>query len=397
MDVTAQLTEPVCVLGAHRSGTSVTTKMLESLGIWLGPERELISEHREHDGIVAINDWLLHEAGGTWQSPPRPRDLAAVLEHPPVDIVDEARDILGQLSAVDTWGWKDPRTSLTWLFWRRLVSAPRLIFCIRDPVGVAGSLRRRDKFPLAKGLWLWSCYVRGVLAIHDLPGHLRVVVPMTQLLGRAEEVVTGLCSALDLDASDEMRGRAVEQVNPGRVAHRPADGEPAMAGGHEWELASDVYERLCDERSLVALSGVVPTLDRIDERLRPRFEESWEERAERAVDEILGAVPPGAVVAVVDDAALRLPDRRDGRRLRPFGPPSVGAVGPPADGAQAVVWLDAMIRGDVTHLAVPWVGSWWLDHYDAFATTLAERADEVWRSERVLVFALPSPRGCESM
>jgi hypothetical protein len=80
--------------------------------------------------------------------------------------------------------------------------------------------------------------------------------------------------------------------------------------------------------------------------------------------------PPGAVVAAVAkwDPALLAAARRDGcnypdRELLPGGYPR--------DGAEAIAHLEALRRArGVTHLVVPSVSAWWLEHYPALSLRL---------------------------
>ena len=57
------------------------------------------------------------------------------------------------------WGWKDPRTTLTLPFWRRVVSALRLVLVIRNPVDVAHSLATRHGWSIQSGMVLWKQYM----------------------------------------------------------------------------------------------------------------------------------------------------------------------------------------------------------------------------------------------
>jgi len=68
----------VCIAGAHRSGTSMLTRLLHTCGLYLGPENDLMPPQAdnpegfwEHLGLVALNDELLNELGGAWDLPPK--------------------------------------------------------------------------------------------------------------------------------------------------------------------------------------------------------------------------------------------------------------------------------------------------------------------------------------
>src|ERR1035441_7127714 len=68
----------VCIAGAHRSGTSMLTRLLHECGLFLGPESELMPAQTdnpdgfwEHLRFVALNDEVLNTLGGAWDLPPR--------------------------------------------------------------------------------------------------------------------------------------------------------------------------------------------------------------------------------------------------------------------------------------------------------------------------------------
>jgi hypothetical protein len=67
----------ICIAGAHRSGTSMVTRLLHRCSLDLGPLSELMPAQAdnpegfwEHLGFVALNDELLSELGGAWDLPP---------------------------------------------------------------------------------------------------------------------------------------------------------------------------------------------------------------------------------------------------------------------------------------------------------------------------------------
>ena len=69
---------PVCIIGMHRSGTSMVANLLRRHGLSLGPDECLLGAnesnqagHFEHAGFVEINEALLKQLGGSWDNPPR--------------------------------------------------------------------------------------------------------------------------------------------------------------------------------------------------------------------------------------------------------------------------------------------------------------------------------------
>ena len=119
------------------------------LGFW---------ENRE---IMDLNDRILAHQGGSWMKPPLWQSgwesTLAISA-----FSDEARDILDRAyngRGASQWGWKDPRTTLTLPFWKRLLGSLRLVLVIRNPVDVARSLEARHGWSLQVGINLWKQYV----------------------------------------------------------------------------------------------------------------------------------------------------------------------------------------------------------------------------------------------
>ncbi len=155
------MTKPtiVCVLGMHRSGTSLLTRILNLLGVYLGPEANLIRPavdnpkgFWEHHPIVELNQTIITSLEGKDFEPP---EFTPQWENSPAldDLRAKALDIVRQdFDTADLWGWKDPRTCLTLPFWQKLLPPMRYVFCLRNPIEVGRSLERRNGLSLEKGI-----------------------------------------------------------------------------------------------------------------------------------------------------------------------------------------------------------------------------------------------------
>lgn len=158
----------VCVLGMHRSGTSVVMRLLNLLGVEVGPEEKLMPPtannprgYWESQAIADLDDDILGRLGGSWDAPPT---LSASSFASPqlADLRRRARAILeADFADAELWGWKDPRTCLVLPFWQRLVPSLRYVICVRNPMDVARSLARSDG--IEHGLSLWVRYLRDSL------------------------------------------------------------------------------------------------------------------------------------------------------------------------------------------------------------------------------------------
>jgi hypothetical protein len=156
----------VNVIGMHRCGTSLTARLLNLLGVDLGPESDRLEPrfdnpqgYWEQRPIVELNDAIFDALGGSWWRPPEMP--AGWQRRPEVEaLVPRARDVLAaQFGEPESaWGWKDPRTSLTLPFWRELIPQARYVVCLRNPIDVASSLLRREPrthtWESAIALWL---------------------------------------------------------------------------------------------------------------------------------------------------------------------------------------------------------------------------------------------------
>ena len=169
---------PICVIGMHRSGTSMITQLLQRSGLDLGAAEDIMPPnasnpqgHFENSRFVAINDALLRHFGGSWDHPPV---LKKWWETDPAlkDQVKEARKLLQAFSGKSHWGWKDPRTTLLLPFWNQLLPRPRFVICLRNPLEVARSLNVRDQISLESGFQLWEQYL--LTAIRDSEGYPRL-------------------------------------------------------------------------------------------------------------------------------------------------------------------------------------------------------------------------------
>jgi len=158
----------ICIAGAHRSGTSMLTRLLHACGLYLGPKDELMPAQAdnpdgfwEHLGFVALNDELLNELGGAWDLPPKADEK---FTHPRLDPLRmKAQLLIEGFASASVWGWKDPRNSLTLPFWQELLPKLKTLIIVRNPLEVAYSMRQRNGTSYSFGLRLWENYNRRVI------------------------------------------------------------------------------------------------------------------------------------------------------------------------------------------------------------------------------------------
>ena len=117
-------------------------------------------------------------------------------------------------------------------------------------------------------------------------------------------------------------------------------------------------------------------------------ESSWWQRLERAVDELVAAVPAGETFALADEDNWGVGDTLMGRRRLPFPERDGRYAGPPADGRAAVAELERVRRAGARFAVFGWPAFWWLEYYEELSVQLHSCGEPLVRTERVIVFAL---------
>ena len=134
--------------------------------------------------IAVFNDQRLRAAGGAWDDPfafpyraLEPREDRRWITRA-TDLFDE--EFAGARHPL----MKDPRVSVLGPLWRTVLDdlglAARAVIPVRHPLEVAGSLAKRDGFPVEKSLLLWIAYMLAAERYsRDMP---RAIVPYGGLL-----------------------------------------------------------------------------------------------------------------------------------------------------------------------------------------------------------------------
>ncbi|HWP53339.1 MAG TPA: sulfotransferase [Pyrinomonadaceae bacterium] len=153
----------ICIAGMHRSGTSMVARLLSLCGVYLGSTENLSRSAPDNRGgfwenpdFVELNDNLLAIVHAGWDLPPAEVEWAPRPELS--ESLTKATQLIEHSAVHQRWGWKDPRNSLTFPFWLRLIPNLKVIICLRNPLEVARSLTVRNGTSLAFGLNLWRSY-----------------------------------------------------------------------------------------------------------------------------------------------------------------------------------------------------------------------------------------------
>jgi hypothetical protein len=326
----------VAITGMHRSGTSMVTRALHDSGLHLvgtGAE-ELIEAAEdnpegfwENKAIRDCNDELLEATGGAWDNPPVLPPVA--VDDPRVAHVAAATTAaIAALAEHERWGFKDPRTCLTAAYWLDLEPDLRFVICVRHPIDVALSLKRRNQNSYSLGLSLWERYYATVL--DQVPNERRIVTHYDTFFVDPEGEMARLCAFAGLDPANprvrsDLRHHATE-TDPGdaglsdgvrslytALCHEAGVREPRQLPGDEGRvrrliLDGAVAQRHADQRQAA--------IDRLEERERElRAAHARAEQAHRQqVRELENRVAAARLEALVSETVAALADLRESVR-----------------------------------------------------------------------------------
>lgn len=212
------LSMQIFVLSMHRAGSSMVTRLINLMGAYFAPEgggtgasAENPKGFWERKDIRKLNDETLFACQADWY-----RVSGWAPDRVPENVMEkfnaEAGRIILDMDANRPWVAKEPRFSLLFPLWRRLLEVPVCVYVHRSPIEVAQSLRSRNGFPIPFGIALWEYY--SLAALKASKGLPRVLVHHSALMADpvdttrklyADLVDTGV-QGLRLPAESEIRG-----------------------------------------------------------------------------------------------------------------------------------------------------------------------------------------------
>jgi Sulfotransferase family len=146
-----QLDQPVIILGVHRSGTSLLTRMMETLGLFVGND---LQEDHESKMIIAVNNHYLTRTNSSWDAPHYPVQSDIDINYVARAFDASFENISATFGAMrGFWGLKDPRMAFTLPLWLQIFTHPKIIYIKRSPADIAQSLSVRHKQLIKKGIF----------------------------------------------------------------------------------------------------------------------------------------------------------------------------------------------------------------------------------------------------
>jgi hypothetical protein len=276
---------PVVIIGMHRSGTTMLSKVLENMGIYMGWRKD---ENNEALFFLKFNDWILKQANATWDNPYNYKiadeDFKKIMIGVAERYINSFRliEYLGffkylkyrTLKNLDfPWGWKDPRNTFTIDVWLKVFPNMKIIHIYRNPIDVAESLRKRNLMYRSKFAWnlkkeikllirrgfigygdsarviniyegikLWEEYVTKAFELGDTYNLNILHIKYEDFLESPFENVRKILDTIDVDYNEDRIRQVVQDINPKRK----------YAFLSKKELA-DIYKTIKNDKLVVKL------------------------------------------------------------------------------------------------------------------------------------------------
>lgn len=251
---------PIIIIGTHRSGTSMITRLLEQQGLFMGWRKDVNDEALF---FLRLNEWLLAQTGHAWDNPPDAADWPSEAMLKQI-LCQELRAALPSLDAVGywglrgvlthrnpfgatfPWGWKDPRNTITLPLWLDVFPDARVVHIRRHGLDVAKSLATRNKaigenirkqgvparlpFTRMKPLWLssrcgriedafilWEEYMRHAERHLGALGSQALDIRYEDFLESPDETTVRIADFCGLRRDDAAISRACQTLDSGRA------------------------------------------------------------------------------------------------------------------------------------------------------------------------------------
>lgn len=246
--------EILCVLGMHRSGTSLLCEILHHMGITFGTKEALIEgNHANPDGYFELKELAelmrdIYTDAGLMTMSPVWLDLNTIPQSKKKwycgRIEQCLRTTLEQCPDNQIFAIKHPRICiiLPWLkeCFEKMNVRVRYISIIRNPLETAQSLLKRDCYPIDFGLHLWEKHNAAILAYANLSDTLFLSHQM--LFDNFDTIYTKIADFIHMTEDVYSKTKAV--INPNYRHHEL--NWASYDGNEDLHFPKDFYETLLD-------------------------------------------------------------------------------------------------------------------------------------------------------
>jgi len=197
--------QALLVIGMHRSGTSALTRVINLHGVTLGSELpggafDNEAGFWENQRVVNLHERLLADLDSSWDDPRELRE--GWLDAAPIEAyLDQLMELIAaEFDDAKIWAVKDPRMCRLLPMWLkalpRMGIEPKLIFALRDPSEVVGSLMHRNGLSAATASLLWLRHLAE--PIRATRNMRRCLVDYSELLENWRVSMARIASSLDV-------------------------------------------------------------------------------------------------------------------------------------------------------------------------------------------------------
>lgn len=255
----------ICILGTHRSGTSMITRIINLMGIYLGEADDLIppAENINPEGfwenirIVNIHEEILRELKSSWHSTvPMPSEWWKLpeIEKYKIDLINLIKD---KYNSASVWAFKDPRTCIILPLWKEVLNIldvdVEFIIPIRNPLDVAKSLEKRDHFLLSKSICLW--YYNMISILEETQGYKRIFIKYDDILEEPTISLKKLSNFLSIDISEEEKSIITNTIKPNLRHSKTSKEELKSVAGEEIAELYNILLKLAENSDSEAILG----------------------------------------------------------------------------------------------------------------------------------------------
>ena len=146
---------PIIISGMHRSGTSLLSRKLIDMKVFLGSYQD---NNNESIFFQRLNRWIMSCVGSSWDKPKsfyNVNDLTIIERRLKNSLNSKSLNFIyfGIYKALLNhnfsninylWGWKDPSNTFTLPIWRNFFPNCKVIYVVRHPLDVSLSLFKRN-------------------------------------------------------------------------------------------------------------------------------------------------------------------------------------------------------------------------------------------------------------
>ena len=157
------------VLGMHKSGTTLVSELLHKSGINMVDSYQESLDYKsgnqiERTSTLSLNQKILQSDGVHSLHIPFEKTIELIPDHQKqmIEIIENCQSKYGD------WGFKDPRSCITYPLWKENLPEHKLIIVYRHPVQVMNHYSGKIRWGRTKAYFGWSAHNQRILDILEV-------------------------------------------------------------------------------------------------------------------------------------------------------------------------------------------------------------------------------------